>query len=93
MIAVEIDGPVGVRFIGCRFESEGLGILAVGGSELVARGCEFSVGDQPVFFDSDGALTLEKNTWLDDGADHQRTVYIAPTEWLVSRIVERHFVR
>ena len=93
MIAVEIDGPVGVRFVGCRFESGGLGILATGQSNVTVQKSAFSVGDQPVLFDSDGALVLERNTWCGDGVDDRPAPFLAPAEWLVLRIVERHFGR
>lgn len=90
-----LDANVSVRVNGCTFVSGDYGALVKRG-HLDVSDSAFGAVDQPVDFDGGGNLSMLRNIWSKElVGDQLKTASLKPEdiEFLVWRIVERHYER
>lgn len=95
---IRLNSNVPVFFTNCVIEGCDEGALVTKGS-LSIKDSDFISNAQPVDFDGGGDLTLEGNRWIRSTEELDRraspVLIYSPLsiQWMIARIVERHFDR
>lgn len=100
MAAVFIDNPGAMVILDrCTIAGPGVGVEAKRAHDLKVFGSSFYGQDGPIVFDGGGDISIENNRWSRSTEDLERraspVLIYSPRaiQWMIARIVERHFDR